>query len=61
MTVVINKNNLGEIDELIKQLKKNPTRPIKSSKPFNASKYCGVVKFSGNPLMIQKRLRDEWK
>lgn len=30
-------------------------------KKFNAKKYSGKVKFKGDPLAIQKKLRDEWK
>ena len=29
-------------------------------KKFDAKKFCGVLKIDGDPLMIQKRLRDEW-
>ena len=34
---------------------------IFSASKFNAKKYSGKVKFKGDPLAIQKKLRDEWK
>jgi hypothetical protein len=35
-------------------------KEISDTKRFDASKYCGIVKFSENPLVLQKRLRYEW-
>lgn len=33
----------------------------KSDKGFDAGKYNGVIKLKGDPLEIQRRLRDEWE
>lgn len=30
-------------------------------KGLDTKKYCGKLKIEEDPLMIQKRLRDEWK
>jgi hypothetical protein len=32
-----------------------------SRKKLDAKKYCGVIKLKEDPLVIQKRLRDEWE
>ncbi len=32
----------------------------KTKKVFDAYKYCGVIKLKEDPLVTQKRLRDEW-
>ena len=32
-----------------------------SSKGVDTRKYCGVIKLSKDPLIIQKELRDEWE
>lgn len=34
---------------------------ITSVKKFNAFKYSGKVKFKEDPLLIQKKMRDEWE
>ncbi len=33
---------------------------LKIKQGFNAKKYCGVIKLKSSPLIIQKRLRNEW-
>jgi hypothetical protein len=33
----------------------------KAANGFNAKKYNGVLKLKEDPLMIQKKLRDEWE
>lgn len=32
-----------------------------ASKGVDTKKYCGVIKLTENPLVIQKELRDEWE
>jgi len=32
-----------------------------SSKGVDTRKYCGVIKLSKDPLIIQKELRNEWE
>lgn len=32
-----------------------------SKKKFDAKKYLGKIKFNEDALVIQKKLRDEWK
>jgi hypothetical protein len=59
MTVVIKKGDSKErMDEL---LKKVATKPVVPAKKFEAAKFSGTVKFEGDPLEIQKKLRDEWE
>ena len=36
-------------------------RHLPSRKKLDAKKYCGVIKLKEDPLVIQKKLRDEWK
>ncbi|MDX1958987.1 MAG: hypothetical protein SFU98_10465 [Leptospiraceae bacterium] len=36
-------------------------KEVVKPKLLNASKYCGILKLSEDPILIQKRLRDEWK
>jgi hypothetical protein len=57
MVVVIKKNaKRKEIDRVLRSIK-----PKKTGKLLNAKKYCGILKVNGDPLEIQKKLRDEWK
>jgi hypothetical protein len=34
---------------------------MSSRKKLDAKKYCGVIKLKEDPLLIQKRLRNEWE
>ena len=34
---------------------------LKGAKKFNSKKHSGVIKLPEDPLIIQNRLRDEWK
>lgn len=38
-------------------------KKIKSSKPegVDTLKYCGTIKLKEDPLLIQKKLRNEWQ
>ena len=57
MVVVIRKNaKRKEIDRALRSIK-----PKKPRKLLNAKKYCGILKVDGDPLEIQKKLRDVWK
>jgi hypothetical protein len=54
MVVVIkNKKDVAEA-------KKND-RQHQPHKVFNAKKFCGLLKVSEDPQVIQQRLRDEWE
>lgn len=44
------------MQKLMEQLSK-----MKSSKNFDAKKFCGVLKLKEDPLVLQKELRNEWK
>lgn len=39
----------------------NITAKLQPSKGVDTRKYCGTVKLKEDPLVIQKRIRDEWE
>lgn len=45
-----------EIEQMNIKLSQMPFR-----KKLDARKYCGVIKLKEDPLIIQKKLRDEWE
>ncbi len=45
-----------EIEQINKKLEQMPLR-----KKIEAKKYCGVIKLKEDPLLNQKKLRDEWE
>ena len=44
------------MDQLNKKLSHLPAR-----KKLDTKKYCGVIKLKEDPLVIQKKLRNEWE
>jgi hypothetical protein len=57
MVLVLKKGaSKKEMEEINKKLSRMPSR-----KKLDARKYCGVIKLKDDPLVIQKRLRDEWE
>lgn len=36
-------------------------RALEAKNKFPASKFCGKIDVNDDPLVIQKRLRDEWR
>ena len=44
------------IEEMLKALESLP-----AGKVLNAAKYCGVLRLKEDPLVYQKRMRDEWR
>ncbi len=57
MVVVIKK---GSSKKALSSLLKKAS-DSSSQKKLNAHRYCGVVKFKEDGLILQKRWRDEWK
>lgn len=58
MVVIVRKSAKNKrLDKLIPD---KILRSQKPRKPLNAKKYCGVIKVKGNPLTIQRKLRNEW-
>jgi len=54
MTIIIKKNqSKATIQQLLSK--------IPRKKQFTASKYCGVLKLSVDPLKFQKEIRSEWE
>ena len=54
MVTVIKK---GTDKEIINRLLKEALK----TKGVDTRKYCGVIKLKEDPLVIQKRMRDEWE
>jgi len=52
-TIIKKKSKRKEISKLFNK--------VISSKGVNTKKYCGVIKLTKDPLIIQKELRDEWE
>lgn len=49
-----------EIDELLKQLPPSPVLPeMENKKPIDISKYAGKLKWDGDPIETQRRMRDD--
>lgn len=53
VTIIKKGSNKKEIEKALSKLR--------STKEFDAYKYCGTVKLDEDPLEIQKRMRDEWE
>lgn len=45
-----------QMEQLNKKLSHLPAR-----KKLDAKKYCGVIKLKEDPLVIQKKIRNEWE
>ena len=57
MVLVLNKGaSKKDMDLINKKLNQ-----LSSRKKLDAKKYCGVIKLKEDPLVIQKKLRDEWE
>ena len=57
MVLILNKGaSKKDIDLINKKLGQLSVR-----KKLDAKKYCGVIKLKEDPLVIQKKLRDEWE
>ena len=54
MVTVIKKGT--DTKQLAKQIKK-----ALETKGVDTHKYCGVLKLNEDPVVIQKRMRDEWE
>ncbi len=52
VTVIKQGSSKASIKQLIEKLQSN--------KGIDAKKFCGVIKLKEHPLIIQKKLRDEW-
>ena len=46
---------------ILKNIRKALKGVEKKKKTLNAYKYCGTVKVSEDAILIQKKLRSEWK
>lgn len=53
VTIIKAKTKKEEIKQLLSKAEQNISL-------LNASKYCGKIKLNGDPLSIQKKLRNEW-
>jgi hypothetical protein len=50
--------NTKKTQEKIKRIRRHRND---IEKGVNTLKYCGVLKLKEDPLVIQKKLRDEWR
>lgn len=55
VTIIKKEDSREEIEKKLKKMK------ITSKKPFEAHKFCGIMKSDQDAVAIQRRLRDEWK
>jgi hypothetical protein len=56
MVLILKKGaSKGEVDEIRKQLVYLPVRGV------NTKKFCGSIKLKEDALLIQKKMRNEWK
>lgn len=53
VTIIKKGTNIKEIDQLLSKLE--------APKKFDSYKHLGTIKLKGDPLEIQKRMRDEWE
>lgn len=54
MTIILKKGvSFDKVDEQIKTAKSSHKKP-------NLKKYAGTIELKEDPLVIQKRMRDEW-
>ncbi len=53
VTIIKKGTNKKEIEKTLSNLK--------SAKKLDAYKYCGKIKLKEDPMVIQKKLRDEWE
>ena len=60
VVTITSRSSPKEIEAALRKLHKGPAgrRP---KKVFDAYKHCGVIKLKEDPLISQKRLRDEWE
>lgn len=56
MVTIIKLSNKAEVKKKLESVLK-----AKSKGGLNAKKYLGVIKLKEDPMLIQKRLRDEWE
>lgn len=49
-------SDLKVINEILKKISS-----LKASKGIGAKKYCGIIHLSESPLVMQKKMRDEWE
>jgi hypothetical protein len=58
MVILLKKNaNEQDIAAIREKLKSLPHQ----KKGVDTKKYCGVIKLKEDPLLIQKKMRDEWQ
>jgi hypothetical protein len=64
VVTISSKSTPEEIKKALAKLEKG-LKPIKANKKpekkFDAFKYCGVIKLKGDPMKIQKAMRNEWE
>ncbi len=59
VVTITSRSSQEEIATALDKLHKSKSA-TKTKKVFDAYKHCGVIKLKEDPLVTQKRLRDEW-
>lgn len=59
VVTITSRSSRQEIEAALQKLHKGKGTG-KTKKVFDAYKHCGVIKLKEDPLVTQKRLRDEW-
>lgn len=54
----IKERRLISVEELVERL---PESALKKSGKLNLRKYAGIIRFEGDPVAYQRKLRNEWK
>ena len=54
----IKEGTVVSVEELVERL---PKSVLKKSGKLNLRKYAGIIRFEGDPVAYQRKLRNEWK
>jgi hypothetical protein len=62
VVTITSRSTKAEIKAALKKLEQVALKKnAKAKKPFDARKYCGVIKLKEDPLALQKQWRNEWE
>lgn len=62
VVTITSQSTKAEIEAALKKLKEENKRPFgDKNEPFDAHKYCGIIRLKEDPLQLQKRWRNEWE
>lgn len=61
VVTITSRSTKAEIQAALKKLEGVANRKTKTTKAFDANKYCGTIKLKEDPLVLQKNWRNEWE